>query len=220
MPKAKSTKPKGNLTKRVKKLEQAQSLLGKPEFKAIYTDLAAQDCYAAGAGLLTLLNGVATGNGISSRDGRKIALKSVQAKLLITQNVNQTNASVLRAILFIDRSPDGTAPTITQVLDTTHGSRNEAFRNLDYRDRFVILKDKSIVFYAHPPYDSAKTEGNYKVWNFIKYKKLKLNTIFDASDTGTIADINAGALYLYLYSTAATYPALADICACVRFIDV
>lgn len=219
MPKAKS-KSKSNLSKRVSKLEKAQELLGKPEFKAIYTDSAATDTYNGASGSMILLNGLSQGDGISSREGRKVVCKSVQCKLLFTTSASMTNAAVVRAILFIDRSPDGVSPSSSELLDTTHGARNEAFRNLDYRERFVILKDKTFVMYAHPPYDSAKTETNYKFMNFVKYKKLKLNTIFDASNNGDITDITNGAIYLYLYGTSATYPITCDTQSVVRFIDL
>lgn len=195
------------------------SRIPKPEYKVIYSNVASGDTYSGGAGLLTLLNGCAQGDGISSRDGRQIQMKSIQVRATFTSPVATTDPIIIRYVVFIDKSPRATAPTLSQVLDTSQGGPEETYRNLDYRKRFVILKDKVFIMDAHQGFDSAKAYFNRVHREIIKFKKLKLNTVFNSGSAGTIADIESGAIYLMLFGTSATYPVVADIMAVARFTD-
>lgn len=217
LPKKGAKRPR--LAKRVAQVEKRQSLLGKPEFKAIYTHVASGNTYTGGAGLLTLLNGCTTGSGLSSRDGRQIQNKSVQINCTYVTPAAMTQPCIMRCVVFIDKEPNGSSPTIGKVLDTNQGNAEETFRNLQYRKRFVILKDQRFVVEAHQGWDTAGAYYKRVVKDPIKYKKLKLNTIFNSGTAGTIADIENGALYIMWFGTEATYPVVVDCNAVVRFID-
>lgn len=201
----------------VKALKKANQI-GKPEFKAIYTHINGFNPYSAGNGYMVLLNGCSTGDGLSSREGRQIRLRSVSINFQHRNNASSVNDFVLRVILFIDLEPHGVAPTGQQLLRTTEGQGlDEAPRNLDNRNRFIILKDK---YYQADPYNNSGNIVRTHYHKFVKYKKLNLLTIFNISDVATIADINKGALYCYFYNGDSTaFPPTCFISAVVRFTD-
>lgn len=206
--------PSVSLNKRVRKLEKVANAV---EYKVIETHGSDADCYNGGAGKFFLCNGINQGDGISSRDGRQIVNKTIRFKLSIQPHASQTATMRTRVIMFIDLEPHGTAPTITQVLNTSAAGPEEAFRNLDHRDRFIILKDK--VYNVDPGNNS--TGINYHFINFVKYKKLKnLKTLFNSGNAATIADIQRGAVYVWVYDAqGATYPFSLHYCGRLRFID-
>lgn len=189
------------------------------EFKAIMTNQNSLNLYNGGTGQMILLNGCVNTSpmGLSTRVGREIQNRSVQITISYRVDATSTNDFGIRAIVFIDLDPNGVAPTAVQLLDTASGAGlDEAYRNLVYRNRFVILKDK----YLHGP---AYNNNGALVTNYsrlIKYKKLKLNTVFNSGNAGTIADIQKGALYCFLISMDGSgYPPLGFINAVVRFTD-
>lgn len=202
------------LNKRVKKLERAANAI---EYKVIYTHGSDADCYNAAAGKFFLCNGVNQGDGLSSRDGRQIVNKTIQFQFSIQPHASQTATMRTRMIMFIDLEPQGTAPTIAQVLNTSAAGPTEAYRNLDYRDRFIILKDR---VYNFDPGNNS-TGVNYQHKWFVKYKKLKnLKTIFNSGNAATIADIQKGAIYVWVYDVqGATYPFSFHYNGKLRFID-
>lgn len=188
------------------------------EFKAIYTHVETGNPYTGGAGLFTLLNGCSQGDGLSSREGREIRNRSVQIHLKHRYATSApTYNYTLRAILFIDLEPHGSAPTASNLLRTSEGQGyDEAFRNLDYRNRFVILKDK---YLQGDIFDNNGTTFVLHDHQLVKYKKLNLKTTFNSGNAGTIADINKGALYLYLFNAESANPMQVFISAVVRFTD-
>lgn len=148
------------------------------------------------------------GAAMNQRIGRKLTIKSVQFKGIVQLELAATptgavtaESNHLRMILLYDKQPNGALPALTDVL--TGGQTVNDLFNIDNRDRFSILKDK--VWSFDPMiYDSAN--GGY-AWNrtcaYIKmYKKLNLETIFNAGTAGTSADVNSGNLIvLWLCNT-------------------
>lgn len=92
----------------------------------------------AGTGEVNLLNGVAQGDGESERNGRVIKPLAVITKFLYMGQANADEIS-LRVLLVQDRMPDGTTPTVTDVLDSAQPYSHVNFDNLT---RFNILADK------------------------------------------------------------------------------
>lgn len=189
------------------------------EFKLIDTYAGAQYTYNTGLGNFFLLNGVSQGDGQSSRDGRIITNRSVQLKLLFRAAGLANIRSNVRWILFIDLEPHGVPPVATDLLDTATTSPGLllASRNLDNRNRFIILKDKTFNL------DQFDNAGHVKdTFSGLKYRKLRLKTTFDASNNGDISDIVKGALYVWVFSdnnTGTSYEPLAYIYGRVRFTD-
>lgn len=168
------------------------------------------------------------GAGMNQRIGRKLTIKSVQMKGIVQLELAATptgavtaEANHLRMILLYDKQPNGALPALADVL--TGGQTVNDLFNIDNRDRFTILKDK--VWSFDPMiYDST---NNAYAWNrtcaYCKlYKKLNLETVFNAGTAGTSADINSGNLVvLWLANTPAGVDKNVDIYvnARVRYLD-
>lgn len=161
-------------------------------------------------GSFTLLNAPVPGTGYNNRIGRKIAVRSVYIRGYIAVEAALTSGSTLllnaqscRMILFIDWQPNGAAPAVTDLLV----SANVADQiNPNNRDRFKILADK---VYKFDPYIVSTTatqscaSTNNQIYNIKKYKRMRLETIYNAGTAGTVADITTGALYLFFLGSNA-----------------
>lgn len=208
-------KKRKNMESRIRRLERG---VVKPEYKVIYTHTTGTATYAAGAPSFVLLNGCNQGDGQSSRDGRQILNKSVEVMMQWASNVSATTDCVCRAMLFIDLEPHGSTVTAGELLNLSSPSFGveEAPKNLDYRSRFVIIKDKKFNFVNHPAWSSTAQHRQAVIF---KYRKLNFHSLFDASNNADITDITKGALYLMVFANDATYAPTVDVAAKVRFIE-
>lgn len=143
------------------------------------------------------------GTDMTNRIGRKIVLKSVYIKGMVQMEsaANPTTAdlatgNLTRIIIFADMQPNGALPAVTDVLNS---ALPQSHLNLNNRDRFKIYCDK--MYYMDPMvYNTTATQA-VACWGntgrAIKiYKRLNLETIFNATNGGTIADISSGALLI------------------------
>lgn len=140
------------------------------------------------------------GSDMTNRIGRKICIKSIQIRgWIVMANakiqppvVSEVAAQHARLILLWDTQPNGALPTTAQVLTTAN---SVAMLNLDNRDRFRVLADKN--YYLDPFIFDTATSTSTAV-NQIKqvklFRKLNLETIFNGTNGGTIADIASGSL--------------------------
>lgn len=159
------------------------------------------------SGSFTLLHIPTLGTDYTARIGRKTVIKSVYIRGVVQlENVNLAVSTVTisqqaRFILFIDLQPNGAAPVVTDVLNTADPTSH---LNLNNRDRFRVVKDKTFVF---DPLRVDPAVGpvsfNRTIYNFKCYKKLRLEVIFNGTNGGSIADINSGALYMFWIGSAA-----------------
>lgn len=153
-------------------------------------------------GSFTLLANPSLGSDFNNRIGRKVLLKSLYIKgRVITEAAVALTESFVpaqqgRLIVFVDMQPNGAAPAVTDLLvEATPSSQ----LNLNNRDRFKVITDK---LFSFDPFVYNQTVGflastNRQIYNLKKYKKLNLEVIFNATNGGTIADINSGALYMF-----------------------
>lgn len=168
------------------------------------------------------------GAAMNQRIGRKLTIKSVQFKGIIQLELSSSpsgsvtaEANHLRMILLYDKQPNGAAPALADVL--TGGQTVNDLFNIDNRDRFSIIKDK---VWSFDPMIFDNTNFSH-AWNrttaYCKmYKKLNLETVFNAGTAGTVADINSGNLVvLWLCNTVAGTDKNVDIYvnSRVRYID-
>lgn len=170
------------------------------------------------------------GTDFTQRIGRRIRIRSVyirgficpeSAQTAITTGGNETLAQQGRMILVLDRQPNATVMTIAQLL-------KQAFSfsqlNLDNRDRFKVIADKTFQFQNSTKAAQASptligTYGsNYRIKLF---KKLNIPVQFNSTNGGTIADISSNALYMvWIGSQAAgTTDLNASLTTRVRFDD-
>jgi len=178
-------------------------------------------------GSITLLACPILGSDMTNRIGRKINLKSVYIRGFVASEASINNSSLVvpsqqaRFILFIDDQPNGAAPAVTDLLKQANVTSQ---LNLNNRDRFKILKDKTFVFDPYV-YNSAATtsviSANNMVKNFKCYKRLNVETVFNAMNGGTVADITSGALYmLWIGSVVASGGDVnASLTTRVRYLD-
>lgn len=181
------------------------------------------------AGVITLLNGVAQGTDYNARIGRKIVMASIYIRGSIyieatwNKNVNSIIPSqTARLILIYDMQTNGTAPVLTDILNTAGTEIESAQLNLNNRDRFKILKDKCFAF------DACQTDANGGIlgggmhtdYCFKIYKKLKMETIFGGTDAST-GSIVSGALWLLTVGSqpAGATDVNASITSRIRFMD-
>lgn len=157
-----------------------------------------------------LLNGLATGDTSESRDGDSVRYKSIQIAGVIFAN-GTSKVGPVRCILFIDKSPNGVAPTLGNLLANNSAVTNlYCPRNLDYKKRFVILSDQLF----NPSYGNDNEAIPFKI-----YKKLNMHTIYGLGSVGTIADITSNALYLVLISQETTNTPSGELYSRLRMID-
>lgn len=161
-------------------------------------------------GNFTLLHIPTLGTDFTNRIGRKTVVKSifvrgrVQLEIDAALTAAVVNSQGARMILFVDLQPNGVVPATTDILkEATFASQI----NLNNRDRFKILADKNFAFGPFVRVDTA-TQAilafNDQIKIFKKYKKCTIETIFNSTNGGTIADITSGAIYMFWIGSAAS----------------
>lgn len=174
-------------------------------------------------GSITLLNGCTQGSDYDERVGRKIVNRSVYIRGYVTPTLTANVTSppqLCRMILFIDNQPNGAAPAVTDVLNTANSTSQ---LNLNNRDRFKILRDETFPLgFVLGNAGGDITAGDMTVADCNVYKKLAVETIFNAGNAGTIGDINSGAIYMMWIGSQVAGPgngAVATVSARIRFMD-
>lgn len=163
---------------------------------------------------IVLLNGVFTGAGYYNRVGSRIEMKSVEIRGTIFNDLTSTVPGLARIIIFYDRQRRTPNPkfgtglaTISELLKSrdqtgTATTKGDSEINLDYRDRFIILRDYQVYI---PPVDNAGGTGvlqNGPDWpggdynyDFHLYIDLHgLPTLYEEPYTGTATTISRGSL--------------------------
>lgn len=187
----------------------AMSLIN-PEFKFLDVSPASFTFGSTPPGI-HLLNGAMLGTSSTNRIGRSTKMKSIQIDMVLNRNPAALAgvADHCKVMLVLDKDPSQTQFGIGQLwADSTQPVISP--RNLDYRKRFVILKDWNISF---------NSIGNNASRSISYYKQIDMHTIFDGSNLGDITDIINNALYLVFTSTAPTNQPLADFYSRIRFLD-
>lgn len=145
---------------------------------------------AAGTFVLPgLLNPMVPGSGANNRIGRKVVMKSLYIRWTANLQPTSTGGSPIRMIIFYDKQANAAQANATDLLvQNLFQSPN----NLDNRDRFVVIADQTS--------DTVSVGNNYSIAGQC-YKKINLETIYNAGSAGTIGDIQSGALYVTFAQT-------------------
>lgn len=147
--------------------------------------------YTGGAPTQTdyLLNGVPRGDGFNQRIGDRITMRSLHVRVFL---MNQTGANgffggIVRVMLYYDLQPNTAFPTTSDLFAAPQAGYS--YLNLNYRDRFIIIRDKFCML--------NQGTGDFCV-NFCNInKKLRTETKFNAGiNPDDISTITTGALYL------------------------
>lgn len=147
---------------------------------------------------MTLLNGLAPGTSASTRIGMKVDFRSIEMKGRLLTTPGTGVEQVIRAMIVLDRQPNGVAPTA--ITDILVGASTITPRNLANRKRFKILWDKILPMGATSVSTGTPTSRVLKL-----YKKFKkpITTEYNTGVAGTIADISTNSLYFITYGSVA-----------------
>lgn len=159
------------------------------EFKSIDNDI---NNAVNSNGSVGLLNGCSRGSDINNRIGRTIIVKSIQISIssFATQATGLTQEH--RFLLVYDKQPNGVLPGVQDMVDAI---TPWAMRNLDNRNRFIILMDTMHAL-ASDLAAGTNGEGNPKIKAIKYYRRHNLKVQYNDGDDATIASINTGAIYL------------------------
>lgn len=183
---------------------------GELKFKDTAADGVALAFGATTFSAAVLLNGLANGSDASTRIGRKITMKSLLFRHSWIMGPTSTGGSPIRILIVYDKQANATAPAITDILLTDNFN---APNNLSNRDRFLTICDVIT--------DNIATGANFSASDVI-YKKINLETMFNAGSAGTIGDITSGSVYLFIAQNGGIGTATASYSyrARVRYTDV
>jgi len=157
-----------------------------------------------------LLNGLAPGSSANQRIGRKVVMKSVYLRGYFAMGATSTGGSPFRVLVVYDKQANATAFATTDVLVQDDF---RAANNISNRDRFVVLADRMVDYIG---------TGDKTVAHFEIFKKINLETMFNAGSAGSIGDITSGSIYVMFAQTGfiATAPATVNWFSRVRYTDV
>lgn len=179
---------------------------GPHSFELKFHDLDVDDAVVATNGTIAQAscNIIAQGTTDSTRIGRKVTIKSINWRFRIgNTNVNQATARcpVVRVVLFLDKQCNGTAATVTDILETDN---YQSFNNLANKSRFVILFDRTYkVENAAGAWDGTGTDWAANVTMGSFYKKCNIPIEYD-STTGAITECRSNNLGVLLLSDQGT----------------
>lgn len=149
------------------------------------------------------------------RIGRKTTIISFQCRLLLqspklTGNYGNGNdeSVVARLIFYVDKQPNHATHTSTALLVSATSLSHFEVNN---RNRFRIISDRSYLFGS----DSVVNNNLATDYGFFEKKgknsytinsiqNVKITTVFNSSNLGTIADIESGAFYVLCLSSSST----------------
>jgi len=181
----------------------------KSELKAL--DLAEQLTGFTLAGVFTTVNVPVNGAELYQRVGRKIYMKSLHIRGFLVNNSTGVQ-DYGRILVVYDSQPNGATPVLATLLqDSNAGAATTGLSNLNLanRARFKILRDYPVLLPSVT--NTAGVLTNFQMTDQIKssfnidmFIKLKgLETEFNGTNGGTIADINSGSIFILTASTLA-----------------
>lgn len=157
-------------------------------------------------GQFYVLNGVAQGDTVTTRDGNSIRMKSINVRSFVNHASAGPAEQYVRTVIFVDTQADTIAPDIDEIF-TTNASV-DSFRNMNNTKRFRIYRDDVVYVSSQNPI--ARRTYNIKSTLPVKY--------LGTSDT--LNDIASNSVYILQYSNAsgADVPN-AQYTARVKFVD-
>jgi len=160
-----------------------------------YFDVAAATYACDTTGAVTLLNGIAQGDDVTTRDGRVVYNASCRIIGKFVAQDASVSATLCRVMLVWDAN-NNSAVAVPAITDILTASTSISHLNLNNRARFVVLRDTmvsygALVDTATQTYSGAPSTGEID-W-YVRLGKSK--TVFSGT-TGVIGSIASGALYL------------------------
>lgn len=160
---------------------------------------------------LTQMNIMSQGTTNGTRIGNKVQCRGIEVRGSLGLPAAPDNTVNIRVGLIVDFQANGAVPVVGDIWNNLAVAPNVfAHRNLNTIERFKVLKDELIGLSAAGP----------GIQSFVWHIPADFVTKY-IGNTGTVTDIETGALYFYAYSdetAAATNPLLA-VTARYKFID-
>lgn len=178
--------PKPALKRSYGKYDLNPKTVDKPELKSKEFSLTTATALANVWSVGVLMNGMNQGTSLNTRIGSKVLWKKLMFRYRDTTLA--ANHSI-RFLVVYDKQSNGAAPLITDVLQT---DSIISFNNLNNRDRFITVIDDTIT-----PDITNSNSGLIGMYS----RKINLETIYNGN-TGLITDINSGAFYYFVSTTA------------------
>lgn len=164
-------------------------------------------------GAITLLNGLSPGTGANQRIGMKVAIRSIEMRLVCYVIAGTGVDQMQRLNLFFDRQANGVAPAVGEQLSSNSVTYP---RNLTQRKRFKIIWDK---FYT---LNATGESGSMKAFKLYMKFRRPINVEYNAGTTGTVADIVTNSLLFYGVGNVAAGPTAGAVAgrARIRYTDL
>lgn len=162
---------------------------------------------AGNTGSTTLLNGIAEGSDDFQRIGKRVHIRWVELKFWCTA----ANNDILKLSLVLDKQPNGTGTTASDIYDLTFGSNLAlALRSTNTAFRYQVLKTDQMTICGGNSVDVAQVN-----WF------VPCNFYMDFNGTGSaISDINTNALYFVVGNQATGLAVPYDVSIRTSFSDV
>lgn len=174
---------------------------------------------ASTTAVFTLLNGIAVGDDITNRDGRRVHLKSLFIRGFVGPEDSNTTFQLARLLVVYDKQANGGTPVTTDVLNTATAT---APMNLNNRERFKVILDRQYVMghydvaSAAPAAPIAASPTCHSVY---LWKPLREDTIYNTT-TGVISAIATGSLWMItIGSSVAGQGSIFQLSIRLRFVD-
>lgn len=161
------------------------------EMKSV--DTAVNTYVADTTGTVTLIGGVASGDDINTRDGRKIVMRSVHIRGFLAPVDTDTTSAHCRVLVVYDSQPNGAA--ISTVANILSAATSLSFNNLDNRSRYKVLIDKAYTIGGDSIAANQVRTGSPSVHTIEERRTFKLPSIYNTT-TAVITAISTGALLL------------------------
>lgn len=161
----------------------------KPELK--YVDQAVTDWAADSTGTIGYYSLTAQGDDVQSRQGRVVTWKSIQLTGMLKPQTTETLPNYARLLVVWDKQNNSSAGALEQDI-LVNASSSITFKNLDNRERFVILRDIKIGQGERSVVPSSSlSDGNNTMCidEFIDLKGLK--TVYSGT-TAAIGSVASG----------------------------
>jgi len=190
-------------------------LRSKSERKVV--DVATANYACDSTGSVTYLAPIAVGTDYTDRIGRKINIRSIQARGFVFPEDQTSGGSIVRVMCVYDAQSNGAA--IATITDILQQSSPLAPLNLANRDRFKVIWDKQFALGQVSNVATQSFAGSPTNHQFKKYKRCNLPVIYNTT-TNTIAAVSSGAiLLLTLGNNAAGTGATLAFNSRIRFED-
>lgn len=143
------------------------------------------------------LNGIVKGSGNSQRIGRKVQLQQlfIQGSVTMAADAAAANkATYVTVWCVLDKQANKLEAPPGNIFKSFTTEKHLAFKNLEYDDRFIIVKKWTFVL--QPTYGLVGTSSGHVMRKFSLSKKLRINVEY-TDDLGTFASINDNSLQMF-----------------------